>query len=105
MTARRPTSSRPGYGDSVTLTSSTSGKQWTGLVLVWGGNGEPYVSDDVDASRRWYPASWVTDLIPGDGPGPCSCPPASTDPEVETPTAAECDQHGDPATLLRKARA
>lgn len=109
MTARRSTELRPGYGDHVTIRSSTSGRSWTGIVLVWS-LGCPFVSDDETAEKRWYPASWVESVVEGNGPGPCECPePFTLVPNEGTPpVGVSCEQHADPsavaALILKRAR-
>lgn len=107
MTTKRHATSRPGYGDRVVLTSSTSGRTWTGVVLVWGDIGCPLVSLDYTADRRWFPPSWITEVIPGEGPPPCVCfIPGPDDAEGSEPHFdPDCPEHGDQAAILRKARA
>lgn len=108
MTARRSSELHPGYGDHVTVRSSTSGRTWSGIVLVWS-LGCPFVSDDETAAKRWYPSSWVETVVEGNGPGPCSCVAAEYPEDGGTPFDPDCPQHGDPAAqasaILKKARA
>lgn len=110
MTARRSSELRPGYGDHVTVRSSTSGRTWSGIVLVWS-LGCPFVSDDETAATRWYPSSWVETVVEGNGPPPCGCVFPSVDEEESLlleHVDPECPEHADQGALcsaiLRKAR-
>lgn len=111
MTARRSSELRPGYGDHVTVRSSTSGRTWSGIVLVWS-LGCPFVSDDETAATRWYPSSWIETVVEGNGPGPCGCyvphPSEEGDDAHQPHIDPDCPDHGDPAAvasaILRKAR-
>lgn len=103
----------PGYGDRVRILSSTSGREWSGEVLVWGHTGAPFVRLDHNASARWFPASWVAQVTEGPGPGECSCE-YSLEADAESGVAVEqsrtdpqCDHHGEPADtalIIKKAR-
>lgn len=92
----------PGYGDHVTVRSSTSGRTWSGIVLAWA-LGCPFVSDDETAAVRWYPASWVESVTAGTGPPPCGCyiphPNEEGDAEHAPRIDPDCHEHGDPAAI------
>lgn len=100
--------STPGYGSTARIVSSTSGKEWYGVVLVWGPRGEPFLRDAETAETRWFPASWLaatTSGPPDFDPGECSCE-IHVDVDPESGATAEthetdraCPQHGDPETV------
>lgn len=93
---------RPGYGDQVLVTSSTSGTTWLGVVLYWGTTGSPLVRDLDTGETRWFPVNWITELEPGTIP-PCSCPPRHPgDLDSLEHTDRMCPEHGD-ADAIRKA--
>ncbi|WBQ03819.1 hypothetical protein [Kribbella sp. CA-293567] len=108
MSARRIRGeSSPGLGDRVRIVSSTSGREWFGVVLVWSATGDPFVSDDETAAVRWYPKSWVAEVFQQPGrPLPCSCfVPGPDQPDAEPKPDPDCDHHADTSAILKRARA